>query len=360
MIKKKSVIISTVLFFCICSFLTYDYRREILNIIKFHVSKTPNHIVIKNRLNNFKIEDGNEFKLINSALKQNYEINFSAKINHLDTLYIGKGTDSYLSSALSLTQDSIEVKKVTKKTISTSYKHNLNLKDDISINITRLLDSTFISITSDNDTFSINADFVGMGNPFIRSSGSILTVTKFEFTSMEYESDVFIFGDSYVNCASPSRWPYYIRSKNSKFLCDGLPGGKSQDAYDFALSAISIHKPKYLIWCLGMNDGSDRLGTNKYWKYYLNKIIDLTEKNNIILILATIPNVPGINHTGKNNFIRNSNYKYIDFDRAVSDSNGQWKNGTLANDLIHPTEKGAKILASKFLQDFPEILNNSL
>ena len=106
-----------------------------------------------------------------------------------------------------------------------------------------------------------------------------------------------------------------------------------------------------------MNDGSDKFMANLTWKYYVKKLMDLCDKNNITLILATIPTVPTRDNTGKNDFVRNSGYRYIDFDKAVSDGMGNWKKGMLSDDGVHPTESGAEAMSEVFLKDFPEIKN---
>lgn len=124
-----------------------------------------------------------------------------------------------------------------------------------------------------------------MNQPFIHSSGTQIAVDTFEFICEDYYSDVFVFGDSYVNSSSPARWPYYTHAAGYQFLCDGLPGGGSKDGFDFINAAFSIHQPKYAIWCLGMNDKSDEDSiANENWKNYVEKVKDLCAKNNVTLI----------------------------------------------------------------------------
>lgn len=77
----------------------------------------------------------------------------------------------------------------------------------------------------------------------------------------------------------------------------------------------------------------------------------------ITLILATVPSVPKIDNTGKNKIVRESGYRYIDFDEAVSDGHGNWKAGMLSKDGVHPSKSGAKAMAEQVLIDFPEIRN---
>ncbi|AKP50573.1 SGNH/GDSL hydrolase family protein [Cyclobacterium amurskyense] len=310
------------------------------------------------KLSNFTLADGEEYKLVNSSIKQFYTIAFSGEIVKFDTLTIGKGSGRYLTSNLIITPDSIIANRVTNVTARTAIKHQLKLKNEISIKIERGLSSSTVTIINENDTLSFSSDFIGMNQPFIHSSGTEIKVDTFEFICEDYKSDVFVFGDSYVSSANPSRWPYYIHAAGYQFLCDGLPGGKSKDSYDFINAAFSIHKPKYAIWCLGMNDKSDvERVANDEWKAYVEKVIKLCDESNVTLIFATVPTVEIRNNRGKNDFVRASGYRYIDFDEAVSDGEGNWKAGMLAKDGVHPAEIGAKAMADRFMADFPEIKN---
>jgi len=356
--NKQTNTILLVIFLCITFIVSFNFRCELGRVLHFGTKQEPELKLFEKNRNNFVLKNGDEYKLINSAIKQDYTIFFSGNIVNFDTLVIGKGIEKYLSSYLLINHDSIIFNSVDNVKKRKAYKHYLKLKNSLSINIDRKLDSTIVTIINEKDTCKITSDFVGMNNPFIRSMGSLINVDKFEFICNDYYSDVYVFGDSYVNCASPKRWPYYLYNKGYTFLCDGLPGGKSIDSYDFISSALTVHKPKYLIWCLGMNDGSDKPETSPTWKYYLDKVVYLCNKNNITLILATVPSVPTIDNTGKNKFVRESGYRYIEFDKAVSDSKGNWKRGMLSNDGVHPAEMGAKAMAEQLLKDFPEIKNS--
>lgn len=357
-VENREKIIILAMLIGVVSIVGVNYRRELYHRLKYYTQDKKDINIYEQNRKKFTLKSGDEYKLINSAIKQDYNIFFSGSIVDFDTLIIGKGHKRYLSGFLVITQDSIFIKKITsdKNTISCGHDHNLGLQEDLEINIDRKIDSTFITIISERDTLKITSNFVGMDNPFVKSIGSVINVNEFDFTYGNYLSDVYIFGDSYVNCQTPRRWPYYIYRDGYKFLCDGLPGGRSIDSYDYLSSAFSIQKPKYVIWCLGMNDGNDdKLGANLNWKYYLQRVMNLCDKKNITLILTTVPTVPTIDNTNKNEFVRKSGYRYIDFDKAVSDSKGNWKNRMLSDDGVHPTEIGAKAMVKKFLEDFPEI-----
>jgi len=346
-----------IMLFSMTSVAGFGYGGESNHAQKLYPLQKPELELFERNRSNFTLHSGDECKLINSAIKQDYQILFSGSIIHFDTLLIGKGSDKYLSSYLLIDQDSIVFCRITHTKTLKSYKHHFSLRNNFSIRIDRKADSALVTIINEKDTLTITSDFTGMNHPFVRSRGSVIDVDKFEFNCDDYYSDVYVFGDSYVNCGSPQRWPYYLYRKGYPFLCDGLPGGKSADSYDYIHSAFSVHKPKYVIWCLGMNDKSDQNMPDPAWKSYVQKVMDLCDRNNVTLILTTIPTVPARDHTGKNEFVRKSGYRYIDFDQAVSDGIGNWKKGMLAADGVHPTETGAKAMAEEFLRGFPEIEN---
>jgi hypothetical protein len=350
---RKKIIISVILFIAIgiiLAILSYPHLR----VIKNSFSHTEN-IISTTEMKDFALRNGDEKLLINNAIKQNYQIRFNGVIKHLETLYIGKGEKKYNSSYLKLTNDSIfafiKTDSIRQKLAK---KHNLILNNELSIIINKKVDNAEILLTNKIDTFNTSTKFGGMENPFIRSVGSEIKVNDFAFVFNEYKNDVWIFGDSYMNVANPARWPYWIYNDGYKFLCDGMPGGKSIDSYDFLRTALTINKPKYIIWCLGMNDGSDRIFANASWMQYTKKVEELCKENNITLIFGIIPTCPKVFNKHKNNYIRKSGYRYIDFEKALFDSNGNWKEGYCA-DGVHPTEKGAKVMKNQFLKDFPEI-----
>ena len=351
-VKKKQIIITAISLFVVSVVFVILFLPH-LRVGKNIVSYSEN-IISTTELKDFYLTDGNRIDLINNAIKQNYQISFDGSIEHFDTLYIGKGDRNYFSSYLILTSDSIFVFVLQEKVIRQLGKnHNLLLNKDLSIIINKKVDSADILLTNKVDTFKVSSKFIGISNPFVRSVGSKIRVNDFSFSCEEYNNEVWIFGDSYVDCADPARWVHWIY-KDFGFLCDGLPGGKSIHSYDFLCTALTINKPKYLVWCLGMNDGSDRFFAIVSWLFYTKKIEKLCRENDINLIFGIVPTCPKVFNGHKNNYIRKSGYRYIDFEKALFDDNGDWKDGFCA-DGIHPTEEGAKAMAEQFLKDFPEM-----
>lgn len=306
--------------------------------------------VLPKSKSNFSMVSGEEVRLINSAIKQEYSIVLSSDISKVDSLIIGKGSGVYGSGFFTISKDRIKFTKRTSKEFKQEWSHQINLNKEVNVNIERQLKSTKFSLDNGIDTFSLYTDMIGMSNPILKFFGEGINVKLFEFKHLDYYSDVFVFGDSYVNCSSPNRWPYYVYQFSQGFMFDGYPGGKSIHSYSFLLSAFSIHKPKYLVWCLGMNDRSDFTRVDPQWRYFMEKVMLLCKETNVKLILATVPSVPNRYHGMKNDYIRNSGYPYIDFDKAVSDGQGNWSKGLLSEDDLHPSEKGAKVMAKCFME----------
>jgi hypothetical protein len=109
---------------------------------------------------------------------------------------------------------------------------------------------------------------------------------------------------------------------------------------------------------MGMNNG-DNGAVNSQWLNDLNVVKSLCEEHDITLILATIPSCPQADNTYKNAIVRQSGYRYIDFNKAVGVNGTTWYDGMLSSDNIHPTSLGAKALARQFVVDVPEITLDS-
>lgn len=198
------------------------------------------------------------------------------------------------------------------------------------------------------------------GYGFALSSGSVLKNCCLSWCGSDIDKSVWIFGDSYLGITNTARWPYYLQDDGfaENALLDSFAGRATPDALVTLNSFISIGKPDYIIWCMGMNDGSDTTGTpSAQWVSGRDAVLNICEFYGIIPVFATIPNVPNIRHTEKNEWIKASGHRYVDFAKAVGADEvaSSWYTGMLSTDNVHPTEKGAKALYGQFLIDFPEV-----
>lgn len=70
--------------------------------------------------------------------------------------------------------------------------------------------------------------------------------------------------------------------------------------------------------------------------------------------------MPSRKHENKDNYVRESGYRYIDFAKAVGatvdgQGNVTWYDGMLDTDNIHPTAKGAIALFNMAIATAPEM-----
>jgi hypothetical protein len=184
---------------------------------------------------------------------------------------------------------------------------------------------------------------------------------------------IWLFGDSYLSYGDPSKWitKMFGWGYNNLFL-DQMGGETAKQSFnDLSILIESGVKPSYIVWCLGMNGGTDSDGqVNSTWLSVTQQLIELCESIGCELILATIPSTPSLSHVKLNEWVRNSDYRYIDFAAAVEDGVGTYPNywrlwgddtttpasgSLLSSDKVHPTQYGAVELAARVLVDFPEI-----
>lgn len=219
----------------------------------------------------------------------------------------------------------------------------------------------------------------GVGLPFIINNGESSVRADLSFFPMDVNKSIWVFGDSYMSFTYASRWPYYMRKKGfTNWLSNNQAGLSPSSGVSDLMSLLSLgYVPKYIMWMLGMN--GDTVETkvdgeyviNSYQKSNLDKMIAICKEYNIEPVIATIPTTPaedsitpdsglsnaaGRQKTGYCKYVKSLGYRYIDQAEAVgTDENGNWNAGLLYSDFVHPTEKGAKVLLSRILLDFPEI-----
>lgn len=218
------------------------------------------------------------------------------------------------------------------------------------------------TILANGKSFKHTIDFLlqTVSAPYLMSNGATLTYCKLTLSCTDIEKKIWCFGDSYF-AYSAERWTYYLQEYGyaKNVLLDGFPGeGGVNGRVSFA-TLLSMGTPKYAIWFLGMNDGSDPNDStpSTAWASERDNFLFLCNQHGVTPVFATIPNVPSINHNGKNAWIKTSGYRYIDMCHAVgADVNVNWLGTMLSSDNIHPSEDGARALFAQVIQDFPEVM----
>lgn len=246
--------------------------------------------------------------------------------------------------------------------------HNLTISNYIRLMLfvegTKVTDTTMnaslvVSTATGYTVIKLNSWYYTHGGEVYASVGQASTEASIGATCIDFRSPVWAFGDSYFGL-SPARWPYVMRELGYfNYYFEGLGGGTSYDMYHEMERAIKFGTPRYLLWCLGMNDQDpDNTTPSANWLAVFGHIKDYCSENGVQLILATIPNTPTRRNYAKNEVVKASGYRYIDFAKAVGAENAgsSWYTGMLHTDNVHPTELGAQALATQVLIDFPELM----
>ncbi len=307
-----------------------------------------------------RINDGDIVVLESNAIKQNKTLTFTANILSLGALTFRHGKNIYGASSIVIDPTTVTCYNYTTASTPTcSFRHGLAISGETHIITTVGANNTAsISITSNKKTFKqSDISWIGTnGDIAMESTHTSMKNMTLTWDCSNYSDPLWLFGDSYFTYCE-ERWPYYIVHNHNRFLLCGFPGAMSSEMYPDFQQALTHGTPKMAVWCLGMNDPDPEGEINPAWKAYADLFLTECKANGIIPILATVPNVPDRHHFYKNEYIRKSGCRYIDFASAVgaNEIGHGWYEGMLSSDQVHPTAAGAQALANQILLDLPEI-----
>ena len=306
------------------------------------------------------IAAGTSLKIDNfpRCLKGNGIVSFSGSLTSFDDISVGFGTSTN-SVAIKVDATNIYIIKNGNQLSGSEIAHGLNISDFINITFERDLVTPKIVVSTISGIFVHtmspfeNVEFYGLPIATM-GAGTIVTNAILRATSNRFNKPIWVCGDSYVSLYD-ERWTKQMINtiEEDNFLLIGLAGGKSSQMYSDLQKALAFGTPKFLLWCLGMND------TYENWLTTFESLKTLCSQNGIELVLQTIP-IPNLstsnNQVQINDAIKSSGYRYVDAALAMSpNSSYPWYDGYNA-DGVHPTVLGAKVLASRFLSDFPEFM----
>ena len=334
----------------------------------------PNYATIKGNM-----VDGTIFELEKNSVKSNNSFSFSAQLGTFTKIRIGRGkpTEKLYSSGW-VEVDSENINIVTyfsdSQTTTQTYAHGLTFENNIQILLSMLVeDKIDVTVVSNGKSFTQRSDWKGFnGTLFAESIGSTLNNARFSWTCKKLSSNIWLFGDSYFGTTSELRWTYYMLKNGYKdVLINGFAGAGCASAYSDVITLLQHNTPKYIVWCMGMNNKDTESSVNTEWNSTFSALKDLCESYGIELILSTIPTVKGgyvedTNeysmriHKFKNAIVRSSGLRYIDFDKAVgaNEETGEWYGDMLYTDGVHPAADGARALFMQAIADFPELMSS--
>lgn len=313
-----------------------------------------------------------------NSVKGEESFSFTADINTFTGIRFGRGTPNeklYGSSWIDIDNTNIIIHTYYSSTqlYENTYPHGLTITNNIQILLHNPYegDSTIV-LVSNGKMFEQKFTWNGYnGHLFVESFGSILNNVVYSWTCKKLNSDIWLFGDSYFSLTSESRWTSYLIKNGFKNLLFNAYAGEGVTQALADLQTLIQHQtPKYIVWCMGMNNKDTETSVNADWNSTFNTLKDLCKANSIELILSTIPTVKGgyvedtneYNlriHKFKNAIVRSSNLRYIDFDKAVgaNEDTGEWYGDMLYTDGVHPAIAGARALFMQAIADFPELMS---
>lgn len=339
------------------------FIKDALNYIEF----TSNSISTKGELN-----AGDSLTLPRININKSILMSFTCDIASFGSIEFGKrNPEQTLGRWWRLTSSTIEFWNGGRYIDYTSdvFKTPFSAQNNLQIIVYKS-----VGCNADNPTLNTKASLTIMSNGnvwelkqafdypennvemFVKSVDSKLTGCSLSAQPMDIGKNIWLFGDSYMSWDA-KRWVYYLASFGyaDNCLINAYAGQTTIDQIPVLDTLLKIGKPKYIVWCLGMNDGADNSSPSSNWMNGVNHVLEVCNKYGIVPILATIPTVPTINHEEKNVWVRNSGHRYIDFAKAVgAKANGDWYSGML-DDGVHPTETGARALFGQAIADFAEL-----
>ncbi len=310
----------------------------------------------------------------NVDVKNNKAISFTAEVEQMGLLRIGHGYEDYGASYVELDEEEIRIYNYTNESsVLASYEHGLHIFENVAVNIA-VDENCAVTVEVTTSTGEYKTEAVPKwsgcnGAVYVTSVAGKLGKCRLEWTCSDLAQDIWVFGDSYLGYLYPNRFPYHLRTWGyDEWLGCGYPGAGAVQQIECFENLLQIDKPKIAVFTLGMNNvDTDVISTS--WMKSVETFISLCEEHEIEPVLATIPSAWGStsedsnitmirDNSLKNEWVRNSGYRFVDFERAVGAvGRNTWIAGMLSDDGVHPTELGAEALAKQFVLDVPEIVN---
>jgi lysophospholipase L1-like esterase len=299
-----------------------------------------------------------------SYIKAVHTLSFKAEsigaLTGNDYIRMGVGYSQASSKAVKITDTQIILERYDANNgyvSNLSFTHGLTISDFIMVELDMGWHTGCVRITTRNGIFSQEFQYSQysytetkqetMGRAFIATSVSMSDVKLSQYSNA-FRSPVWIIGDSYTSFYS-NRWTWQLVNsfKVDNFLVSGYAGAESKEMEAELEMLLQFGTPKYLVWCMGMNDLAP------VWLNYVKKVEQICARNGIDIIFQTIPK----NNSAKNEinlYVTSSQNRYIDFVSAVM-RNGTWYSD-MDEDGTHPNILGAQVLAGQVLNDFPELI----
>jgi hypothetical protein len=295
-----------------------------------------------------------------TAIKDGQNIIFKSDISSFNEITLN------FSGGQSVNYIKIDATNMTVRASSAdavAYPHGLTIANELTL-LVELIDGTaVISLTSGGVTFKQTVIWNQSGGAItesqIVSTGTVCTGAKLMNVYSAVSRKVWYFGDSYAQFNTDTRIPYYLHQYgfDKNVLISAVSGGTSGTSRIAFETLLAHGKPDFAVFATGINNGSDSADApQQTWLGNVQTFIEDCNENDVVPILCTLPTIPSVNNEKKNEWVRLSGYRYIDYAKAVgADASGQWYTGMLSSDNVHPSALGGNALFTQLITDLPEI-----
>ena len=276
---------------------------------------------------------------------------------------LGHGETSYGGSGVEISADRIVTYNYAagRRTYLVNEAHGMNISGRVTVTVKTGLRTARVIIDNGKEVYA-TTDFQWFGRNgeiFAKSVNAELKNAELSWRCDAYDFDIWYFGDSFFDVTTAARWPYYmVEDGITEFFLNGFPGRNTQQGLEDFKKALEFSTPKYAVWCLGMNNGDTEKGMNANYRSATEEFLAICEEKGITPILSTIPNTPTVNNFFKNEWVKASGYRYVDFAAGVdaTEKGSPWGAGMLSGDNVHPAKPGAKALYDQLKKDLSDIL----
>ena len=270
--------------------------------------------------------------------------------------------DSFSPNAITVDGENVTVQSRFLETAA--YPHGLTLSEDLTLRVTSDEANScriVLETAGGAESAALDCPFNLTCYETIRlvNGASPLKTAALTVDCAAAAHPVWVFGDSFISTDTPARWSYYAIQdgcdRNTMFC--GATGATSAEAQRWLSSMLTLGRPRVIVWCMGMNDRPDGASAPGWdWQSGVLAAKRVCQRYGAELVLATIPTTPTKDNERKNDCVRSSGCRYIDFAEAVgAQGDGAWYEGMLSDDGTHPTVSGALALYRAALAAVPEL-----
>jgi lysophospholipase L1-like esterase len=340
-----------------------------------------------------KLCEGDVISLEDNTVINNKNLTFTCDIAELSgegVIRLGHGKTAYGATYIEIDETEIRYYNYASELSEPkTYNHGLTIKDYLTVSIDADYGSATVSLMTSGGYYTGGAGWSGRnGAIFAEVENTEVENVTMRWYCEDYRNNIWLVGDSYFSSTSTSRWTsYLIKNGYKKIMLMSHSGMRSERGITEVKQALAHGTPKYIVWCMGMNNGDSGGTVNSKYLAATEEFLEICAEKGITPILSTIPSTPTVDNSAKNEWVKNwaltTGGRYIDFARAVGgdrydasligkksyvnakgvtefNSTGyEWYANMLYADLVHPDELGAKALYMQALADFPELMREN-